>query len=417
MIGGQDAHRHDAAPREAAALGAPQWRFAVVLLLPLGLAHTALLFAGAAPPAAVWAWLPFLSIHAIVPLLDAWIGDDGRPADASAMHPLNRALPLVCLPAWSAALVAAAGASSLASGWAWWGLAASAGAAGGIVAINVGHELIHRASRVERTVGGLLLASVAYGAFKVEHVRGHHLRVATPDDGATARRGESLWTFMPRSVAATLGHAWRLEAERVAVRVPGRGPRASLERLARNECAGWLLASAAFGLAIGAAFGSGAVAFWAVASAIAIAELEVVNYIEHYGLQRRRRDDGRWEPVDARHSWNADTAVVNAFLLNLQRHAHHHAHGGAPYVALASVPDAPRLPAGYGAMVLLALVPPAWRAVMDRLLDAWAGGLEAAAPAAASTSADAARSSDASAPASRAASDSVRRQPRAPGRP
>jgi len=343
---------------------APQWRFLLVLLLPAGLLQTVIaLSAGASP----WrAWLPLLAIHAAVPLLDWLLGADGRAPVPGRPHPLNRWLLLACLPAW---LVAFGGAAALAptlDGWAWWGLAASAGATGGIVAINVGHELVHRATRFDRAVGGWLLATVGYGAFKVEHVRGHHLRVATPDDPATARIGESLWHFVPRSVAGTLTHAWRLETARVAARHPGPGPRRALARLLHHETAGWTAASLALAIAAGAAWGMASVGFLAAAAAIAVFELELVNYIEHYGLRRARTADGRWEPVDHRHSWNADTAVVNAFLLNLQRHSDHHAHGGKPYTALDSDRRAPQMPAGYGAMVLLALVPPLWRAVMDR---------------------------------------------------
>lgn len=353
---------------------APQWRFAVVLLVPAGLAATALDMAAGAP---AWrAWLPLAAIHLLVPLLDAAIGDDDGRARPGTPHPLNRALTLACLPAWAIALGFALAASPGLDGWAWWGLAASAGASGGIVAINVGHELIHRARRTDRVAGGLLLASVGYGAFKVEHVRGHHLRVATPDDPATARRGESAWRFVPRSVAGTLAHAWRLEAARTAAERPGAGP---LARLARNETAAWTAVSAALAVAAGAAWGPGAVGFLALVAAVAVFELEVVNYVEHYGLRRRRGPDGRYEPVDHRHSWNADTAVVNAFLLNLQRHADHHAHGGRPYTALEGDPRAPQLPAGYGAMVLLALVPPAWRAVMHPRLDRYAAAADAAA--------------------------------------
>jgi alkane 1-monooxygenase len=345
-----------------------QARFAIVLLLPLGLGVQALAFA-ADPGAPAWrAWLPFLAIHLVVPLLDAWIGADGSPAAAGRPHPVNRALPVACLPAWLAAFALCAWAATGLDGWAWWGLAASAGATGGIVAINVGHELVHRAMRAERAAGGLLLASVGYGPFKVEHVRGHHLRVATPEDGATARRAEGLWAFVPRSVTATFVHAWRLESARVAAAYPAAGP---VARALRNEALGWTLAGLGYAAALGVAFGAAALAFWTIASAIAVFELEVVNYVEHYGLERARRPDGRYEPVDERHSWNADTAVVNAFLLNLQRHSDHHAHGGTPYVGLSSAPAAPQLPAGYGTMVLLALAPPLWRAVMDPRLERW----------------------------------------------
>lgn len=345
----------------------PRWRYAAVLLLPAGLAATAATLAAGAP---AWhAWLPLLSIHALFPVLDALVGADREPPQPGPAHPLNRWLPVACLPAWTAALLAAAAVAPALPAAAWWGLAASAGAVGGIVAINVAHELIHRNTRLERAAGGLLLATVGYGAFKVEHVRGHHLRVATPLDSASAARGEGLWRFVPRSVVGTLRGAWRLESARLQAARPGPGPAAVFGRLLRHETLGWTLASVAFVAAVGACWGPRAAALVVVAGALAILELEVVNYIEHYGLQRARGPDGRYEPVDHRHSWNVDTAVVNAFLLNLQRHADHHANGGKPYTALAADPRSPQLPAGYGAMVLLALVPPAWRAVMDPRLD------------------------------------------------
>jgi alkane 1-monooxygenase len=150
---------------------------------------------------------------------------------------------------------------------------------------------------------------------------------------------------------------------------PATDPAAQLRRLVGNEALAWIAVSLMLAIAIGLTLGIDAVAFWMVTSAVAILELEIINYIEHYGLQRKRQADGRYEAVEPRHSWNANTALVNAFLLNLQRHSDHHRHGAKPYVGLSSMIDAPQMPAGYGAMVMLALVPPLWRAVMDRRLD------------------------------------------------
>jgi alkane 1-monooxygenase len=364
----------------------PQWRFLAVLALPAGLALT--VWSLSAWSLSAWslspwsisgathlnptffiALAPLLSIHLALPLLDALFGDDASPAQAGAQHPLNAVLPMLCLPAWLAVLLASAQASLVIGGATWWALAASAGATGGIVAINVGHELIHRPTRLQRLIGGLLLSSVGYGVFKVEHVRGHHLRVATPEDGASAPRGEGLWHFVPRSVVSTFGHAWTLESQRLARRYPSSTAGSTWRRVAGNEALAWILVSLMFAMAIGLSLGIEAILFWALASAFAILELEIINYIEHYGLQRQRKADGRYEAVEPRHSWNANTALVNAFLLNLQRHSDHHAHGAKPYVALGSVSSAPQMPAGYGAMVMLALVPPLWRSVMDARLD------------------------------------------------
>ena len=111
-----------------------------------------------------------------------------------------------------------------------------------------------------------------------------------------------------------------------------------------------------------------ALALFLAASVVAVVELEIINYVEHYGLQRLQLPDGRFEPVTPAHSWNANTGVVNAFLFNLQRHADHHAHAGRDYLHLRSLPQAPTLPLGYGAMVLVALLPPLWRRLMDARL-------------------------------------------------
>ena len=364
----------------------PQWRFLAVLLLPAGMALSVWSLSvwplamqletfdtpsGAATIGGMF-WIalaPLLSIHLALPLLDAFVGNDASPAQSGAPHPLNTLLPMACLPAWLAVLLASCQASLAIEGPTWWALAASAGATGGIVAINVGHELIHRPTRLQRLIGGLLLSSVGYGVFKVEHVRGHHLRVATPEDGASAQRGEGLWHFVPRSVISTFGHALAIESVRMARQHPATKPASRLRRIAGNEALAWIAVSLMLAVAIGLTLGMDAVTFWMVASAVAILELEIINYIEHYGLERKRQADGRYEAVEPRHSWNANTALVNAFLLNLQRHSDHHRHGAKPYVGLSSMSTAPQMPAGYGAMVMLALVPPLWRAVMDRRLD------------------------------------------------
>jgi len=323
-------------------------RDAAVWMLPVSLAWSIHQLTSY-PQAPAWvAWQVFFAVHGLIPLLDLLLGQDHSAPRRGRPHRMTQLVLLGCLPAWMGVLLGGAAVCGGLDALAWWGLALSCGATGGIVAINVGHELIHRTSRLERTAGGLLLASVGYGAFKVEHVRGHHLRVATNEDPATARQGESLWAFVPRSVLGTLRHALQIDAAR-----------------GRRETLGWSALTVLLWITVAAVWGIGALGFVWVASAVAIVELEVVNYIEHYGLQRTRLSDGRYEPVDHRHSWNANSTLINAFLLNLQRHADHHAHAGKPHTALRSEPDAPQLPAGYGAMVLIAWIPPLWRAIMD----------------------------------------------------
>ncbi len=325
------------------------------------------------------ALLPFLLIHGLIPALDHLLGPD--PTPAISRNQLSRTAqrwkamdwPVFCLPAWLLTLFgtvtvlalggAEAGAGPQAgsgAGLIWWFAAFSVGAAGGILAINPAHELIHRSSPFQRRCGGWLLAAVCYGAFKIEHVRGHHLWVGTDRDTASAYLGQNLYHFIIRSVAGTLSNALRLENKRCA-----NARHQGLARILHNEF--WQLnaLSVLFAAAIYLIDGWRGVGFFALVSLIAVLELEIINYIEHYGLRRKRGADGRYEPVTEQHSWNVNQPIANSFLFNLQRHSDHHMNPGREYLALRSLDKAPQLPAGYGSMVLLALIPPLWFKIMN----------------------------------------------------
>jgi alkane 1-monooxygenase len=232
----------------------------------------------------------------------------------------------------------------------------------GGIGITVAHELGHRASRLDRALAKALLVTVLYGHFFVEHVRGHHVRVGTPDDPATAPRGMNVYRFWLRSVGGSFIHAWRLEALRLS-RTGG-----SAWSLRNWVLTGSLL-SVALVAAAWLAAGEKGLAFFIVQGVFAFTLLEVVNYVEHYGL-RRSRDGARYEAVAPRHSWNADYTLSNWLLLNLQLHSDHHAHMERPFETLRSMPQAPQLPAGYPTMVVAALVPPLWFALIDPRLPA-----------------------------------------------
>lgn len=328
------------------------------------------------PSARAWAtWWPIVVIYGIVPALDLLLGplptrfteDERRRL---ARDPWLRVMPWLCglawlaLLAWSFLILPVLVDRLPAIGGV--GFVVSLGVIGGILAINTPHELVHRANRFERAFGGLLLASVCYGVFKVEHVRGHHLNVATPADPATARRGESAWRFVPRAIAGVWRHGWRLAAERSA-----RRGRRGLAALLGNEVLHWSAVSVAF--AAGAIALSGmpslALGVFVGMSLIAIIELELVDYVEHYGLERCIDGEGRLEAVGYVHSWDYAGWLTNGFLLNLQRHSDHHVHGGRPFGALESRPEAPQLPANYAVMLMSALVPPLWRALIHPRLD------------------------------------------------
>jgi alkane 1-monooxygenase len=246
------------------------------------------------------------------------------------------------------------------------GLALTMGVVGGI-AINTAHELGHKRASAERWLSRVALAQTGYGHFFIEHNRGHHVRVATPDDPASSRLGESFWAFLPRTVAGSLRSAWRIETAR-------------LDRLGkshwtpRNDILGaWAMTVALFGLlAIG--FGPIVLPYLVIQAVVGFSLLEVVNYLEHYGLLRQKKEDGRYARCRPEHSWNSNNVASNVLLYHLQRHSDHHAHPTRRYQALRHVDEAPQLPTGYAGMIVLAWFPPLWRRVMDpRLLDHYDG--------------------------------------------
>ncbi|GAD86687.1 alkane 1-monooxygenase [Nocardia asteroides] len=246
------------------------------------------------------------------------------------------------------------------------GLAATVGFVSGI-GINAAHELGHRVERAERLLSKIALAQSGYGHFFVEHNRGHHARVATPEDPASARLGESLWEFLPRSVIGGFRSAVQLERSRLARQ--GRGWWSA----GNNILQAWAMSAVLFGSLI-LVFGPGIIPWLVLQAFVGIGLLEAVNYVEHYGLLRARKPNGRYERCSPRDSWNSDRLVTNIFLFHLQRHSDHHANPGRRYQTLRSTSESPQLPAGYATMLLLAAVPPLWRAVMDPKVAAHYGG-------------------------------------------
>jgi alkane 1-monooxygenase len=256
------------------------------------------------------------------------------------------------------------------------GLAVTTGIINGIVGIVFAHELMHRPWRGERLLAELYLTLVSYPHFAIEHVQNHHRNVATPADPATARLGESLYAFLPRLWAGELKGAWRHERRRLAKR--GRSPWSWRNRMLR-----YFLQVAVLYLAVGLWAGWLGVLMLAGQSLVAILLLAIINYIEHYGLLRREIAPGVYEPASPQHSWDSSHLLTNLFLLNLGRHADHHLRPGRPYQHLRHHADAARMPLGYPAMLLLALVPPLFFRVMDhrvrgRRRAALAGGRETA---------------------------------------
>lgn len=349
----------------------PTWKrlgFLLVFVVP-ALMPVAAWLGRATGHADAAAWFPLAFLFVLLPALDYALGHDPHnPTDAGVLEDDRWfvALTLLAVPvqlvllAWSSRHFAHAGFG--AAGMAGWLL--SQGVVSGVLAINTAHELIHKDSRVERAAGGVLLASVGYHGFKIEHLRGHHVHVSTPEDASSARYGQSLWHFLPRALPRNTANAWRLEA--VRLRRAGRrvlGP--------SNELIGWTLLWLALAAASAAWAGPAGLAFFLLQGLFAACSLEVINYVEHYGLERQRLADGRYERTTHLHSWNSDYRLSNLFLFHLQRHSDHHETPRRRYAALLHHPDSPQLPGGYASMFVLALCPPLWFRVVHPVLARW----------------------------------------------
>lgn len=326
----------------------------------------------------VWWFWGVIFAFGVVPLADLLIGDDpSNPPDEIARalqaDPWYRWIVLAYLPL-----------QYLAWGWAVWyvatqemswvavtGLAVTVGIVNGI-GINAAHELGHKSETLEHWASKLALAPSLYGHFFVEHNWGHHKRVATPEDPASSRMGEGFYRFWPRTVFGSLGSAWRFEAKRLR-----RRGKPVLSWHNRNVHA-WAFSVVLWGAALAFAAWQGAigevVVFLVISAVVGFTLLEGVNYVEHYGLQRQKDATGRYERVRPVHSWNNNHVVTNLLLYQLQRHSDHHENPNRRFVALRHVDEAPQLPAGYAAMILVALIPPLWRRIMDPRLAAHYGG-------------------------------------------
>ncbi|SIS15640.1 alkane 1-monooxygenase [Williamsia sterculiae] len=334
--------------------------------------------------APVWWWIGPLLLYVLLPILDVFFGPDGDNPPEELMEQLEndkyyRWCTYVYIPFQFASLVYACylwTASDL--GWlgidgglgmtSKIGLALSIGVMGGI-GINTAHELGHKKDSLERWLSKITLAQTFYGHFYIEHNRGHHVRVATPQDPASSRFGETFWGFLPRSVSGSLTSSWQLE-------------KARMKRLERpvwhrsNDVLNAWAMSIVLWAALTAVFGWQILPFMVLQAVFGFSLLETVNYLEHYGLLRQLTERGRPERCTPQHSWNSDHICTNIFLYHLQRHSDHHANPTRRYQTLRSFDGAPNLPSGYASMIVVAYVPPLWRKIMDhRVLEHYDGDI------------------------------------------
>jgi len=246
------------------------------------------------------------------------------------------------------------------------GLVLTFGIMTGGIGITIAHELVHRRESFSYWSGVVLLCSVCYGHFAIEHVLGHHSHVGTRQDPATARRGENVWFFAIRSVGMGILSANAIEKLRLS--------RAAKTWWSSSNRIFQIWAIILFFAALaGIVSGWLGVLFFVLQAVVAVLLLELINYVEHYGLERKILENGKPEPVQLWHSWDSHSLLSGWILIHLSRHADHHKYPARPFTKLEGSKSSPLLPASYPACVLLATVPPLWYLVMDRRLDNFEG--------------------------------------------
>lgn len=298
-------------------------------------------------------------------MVDTWIRDASNPTSQEetilAQDNYFKIITLIYVPIQIILLISALYLVNTYSlrWYEWLGFCMSIGLVTGGIGINLAHEFMHKNNAIHQYMSKLLLVMVCYGHFIIEHVRGHHLHVATPEDPASARFGESVYQFLPRTIINSFRSALALEHKRLRQK--------NLSIFSFYNQFWWIIGGPL--ILISSCYllgGIKAVMFFLFQSIIAILMLELVNYIEHYGLERKKLANGSYERVSPCHSWNANHWLSNTILLHLQRHSDYHTYGARPYQVLRHVDFSPQLPSGYLGMMFLALFPPLWRKVMDK---------------------------------------------------
>ena len=314
-----------------------------------------------------WLFLTLLISYVVAPILDAVLGEDRNNPPEELVMQLDRdhyyrrltyaAVPLHFITFFGSAWYA--GTQELSS-FAFFGLAMVTGMVAGL-AINSAHELGHKNSKLEKNLAKIALVVPAYGHFCVEHNRGHHMRVSTPEDCSSARMGENIYQFALRDIPGSFVHAWQIEKD----------------RLSNRDKPVWhidnrILQSHSLSLAIAiilvAAFGWKMIAFLLIHHFFAYWQLTSANYVQHYGLLRLKDANGIYERCHPQHSWNSNHIFSNLVLFHLERHSDHHAHPSRRYQSLRHFDELPQLPNGYFGVYLLAYVPWLWFRVMNNRL-------------------------------------------------
>lgn len=310
-------------------------------------------------------WLPLIYAFIVVPLLDTFLPQDASNLSKEDEGSIKNAfwfkfLLALIVPAhfyvlWEFLSIDFTTINMLET----IGLVLGAGLSCGVLGINVGHELGHKNDNFSKFLAHLLLMSSLYMHFYIEHNYGHHRRVATPEDPATARRNEPLYLFWCRSIFYSYSSAWSIQ----------------LKLLKNQTFISWKnnmliyhIVQISFLAIIYFVFGFQHLAYFIGVAIIGVLLLETVNYIEHYGLMRKK-EKGVYERTTYAHSWNSNHLMGRLVLFDLSRHSDHHYKSTRPYQILRYHKKSPQLPNGYPAMMLLSLIPPLWYKVIHPHID------------------------------------------------
>lgn len=328
-------------------------------------------------------WWNFLALgfaFILLPIVDQWIGINTENVDEKEVKVIGEAFYYrfvtyvwvyvqLAMVIWGVYVVST---GALHTWYEWIGFLLSFSLVTGGIGITVAHELGHKKSSLERFYSKLLLMTVSYMHFYIEHNRGHHVQVATPEDPATSRKNENFYAFWIRSVIIGYVHAWHLEIE-------GLKRKGLSAFCVKNQMIWFGLLPILLCGVLTYLFSPANTINWDIPifffsqSVLAFTLLELVNYVEHYGIVRKKLSDGRYERVNPLHSWNSSHQISNFFLFQLQRHSDHHANAIKRYQVLNHYDQSPQLPFGYPTMIIIALVPPLWFHMMNPILNEWEG--------------------------------------------
>jgi alkane 1-monooxygenase len=347
-----------------------RWLWLISVMTPCVPGFTIALMLGASP---LWAFFPVLFYFGIVPVMDIIFGEDGDNPPEDVIEKLAedqyyRVLLFLSIPILYASFLLAMAAIAFADLplWAALMIAVSAGVSSG-GGLTMAHELGHKPNKADQLGAKLILALSGYAHFCIEHNKGHHSQVATPEDPASSRLGESVYAFAFRELPGAAKRGWEAEAKRLSVK--GHKFWSVQNDLLQGYALAAMIATALVWLG-----GLMLLPFIIIHHISAWLQLTLANYVEHYGLKRELKPNGKYAPCEPRHSWNTNHIVSNLMLFHLQRHSDHHANPMRPYQTLRNFDELPHLPSGYPGSFVLAAIPPLWRRIMDPKVMAWAGG-------------------------------------------